>query len=264
MCKSNPPHCSQSMYKTRFFQWYMWAERGLFARHKPSDSCNVSNSIKYCHQISLPSLSFRTFQSDMVFLTNFIIWQASTKIRRSSLRGHRDVESRLADYLVKVVLPVISTWTGETLDHRMWRKPPLHQLREIWLMHSFVKLPLSSAVRPATRKYPQGTFQLELTDTAIKTRASIASGTESLSLMPVPRSTKPRWRLPSHSTCFRMNISSSISEQTNSWPSLFAANTLAFIAVNAFCVEPGSPLTELHHLRMTETCGSPKSKLSST
>ena len=61
------------------------------------------------------------------------------------------------------------------------------------------KFAFSSPVRPFTRKYPHGTFQLEFKETTVNTRVSEASGKEELSTS-MPHSTNPQYfpALPSH------------------------------------------------------------------
>ena len=122
------------------------------------------------------------------------------------------------------------------------------------------RLAFSFPVIPLIRKYPHGTFQLELRDTTIRTSASVAAGSES-SWTFVPRSTKPLNCFPSQCTCFQMDISSIIRLQMTSFLIFFEAITLADRAAKAALVNPGSPSMVLYQERMTDGWGSPRAKL---
>ena len=106
------------------------------------------------------------------------------------------------------------------------------------------KLALFCPVSPSIKKQPSGTFQDLLMQTAIITKASFATGDESSSSTPQPRSTKPRYFSPLQATCLLIAISSSISAQTVSCVDISTAH---FIGLNASSVKPGSAGTAVYH-----------------
>ena len=56
-----------------------------------------------------------------------------------------------------------------------------NSLKKLQFNFTMFKFAFSSPVRPFTRKYPHGTFQLEFKETTINTSLSEASGNESSS-----------------------------------------------------------------------------------
>ena len=113
---------------------------------------------------------------------------------------------------------------------------------------------LSGPDMPSMRKYAIGNFHDPFIETAIRTNASLANGAGS-SWRPFPMSTTPEYSPLTYSTCRLMAISSSMSAHTVRLSFIASAFTCAAIAVNAHCVNPGSPSIPAYQVRMCRGWG---------